>query len=64
MEFEVVVYDSPSEAEINYKSKYLIKDNYLNALEADTELHKLDQWFPILINLDLKNHLMMKIECL
>jgi len=54
MEFSVVVYDSPSEAEINYKSKYLIKDNYLNALEADTELHKLDQVIPNINKLGFK----------
>ncbi|MCH7321581.1 hypothetical protein LZ480_06705 [Solibacillus sp. MA9] len=46
MEFSVVVYDNPTEDEINYKSEHFIKDNYLNALEADKELHKLDKVIP------------------
>lgn len=48
MEFSVVVesYLAEDEPELNYRGKHLIKDNYLNALEADTELHKLDKVMP------------------
>ncbi|MEG0438625.1 MAG: hypothetical protein RR587_05250 [Solibacillus sp.] len=48
MEFSVVVksFIAEDEPKLNYKGKHFIRDNYLTALAADTELHKLDKVIP------------------